>query len=52
MLHQVVDALAGAAAEGSCRVVATHSPEVIARANRVIEMGPAPTSAARANLGK
>ena len=39
MLHQVVDALAGAAAEGSCCVVATHSPEVIARASRVIEMG-------------
>ena len=39
MLHQVVDALAGAAAEGACCVVATHSPEVIARANRVIEMG-------------
>jgi putative ABC transport system ATP-binding protein len=41
MLHQVVDALAGAAADGSCCVVATHSPEVIARATRVIEMGTA-----------
>jgi putative ABC transport system ATP-binding protein len=39
MLSQVVDALATAAAEGSCCVVATHSPEVIARASRVIEMG-------------
>jgi putative ABC transport system ATP-binding protein len=42
MLHQVVDALAGAAAEGSCCVVATHSPEVIARASRVVEMGTDP----------
>jgi ABC-type lipoprotein export system ATPase subunit len=38
MLHRVVAALARAAAEGSCCVVATHSPEVIARASRVIEM--------------
>jgi ABC-type lipoprotein export system ATPase subunit len=39
MLSQVVDALATAAAEGARCVVAPHSPEVIARATRVIDMG-------------
>jgi putative ABC transport system ATP-binding protein len=39
MLSRVVDALAAAATEGACCVVATHSPEVIARASRVIDMG-------------
>jgi ABC-type lipoprotein export system ATPase subunit len=43
MLSQVVDALAAASSEGACCVVATHSPEVIARATRVIDMGNAAT---------
>jgi putative ABC transport system ATP-binding protein len=43
MLSQVVDALAAAAAEGACCLVATHSPEVIARATRVIDLGNAAT---------
>ena len=39
MVSVVVDALAAAASEGSCCVVATHSSEVMARAGRVLEMG-------------
>lgn len=38
-LSMVVDALAEAAARGTCCVVATHSAEVMERASRVVDLG-------------
>jgi ABC-type lipoprotein export system ATPase subunit len=40
MVEVVVEALTSAAASGSCCVVATHNPQVIDRADRIVDLGP------------